>query len=116
MFTQGQAFGLFLLLSSNSKLRHDLNAKLKDPHMSADQFFDNAVKPMLQGPPFNLPAASVDKATLQPLWVTGGQKRDELDSSAATLGDVLSPPLSYFPGPCPDDNQQTLVWNQLTGS
>ncbi len=113
--SQNEAFALLLLLSTNSNLVADLNLKLANA-ASSDAFFQ-AFSATLTAAPFQIDPTKIQKARMQHLWTqNGGAKRATLDTSTHSVGLALAPTIVYDPGPCPDANQEQLIWNKLVNA
>jgi hypothetical protein len=108
--TELKAIGLFTLMVSDSQFSRDLNATLNQNGQTPDKVFQAFVKLAV---PFGITAGELDRAKLELLWLQGGVLQPQFDNTADSVGDALSPPLVYSPGPCPDGTLQASLMNKL---
>jgi hypothetical protein len=109
-FDNNQTYALLLLLSTQSQLVLDINAKLGDSSVTAAQavaYFNSR----LQSAPFSLAAGSFNIAYFTPLLLFNGKKRATFDTTIANVAAALE--LPYDTPPCPPDPTQTQIWNRL---
>jgi hypothetical protein len=84
---------------TDSQFSRNLNAELNQPGATPDSVWNFFVASVT---PFGIPAADLTRAAFEPLWFDGTNLQTQSDSSPKSVGAALSPPLVYFPGPCPD--------------
>jgi hypothetical protein len=109
--TQEKALGLFTLMVSRSTFARNLNAQLASAQQTPDTvwtYFLNAVRPL------GIAAVELNRMKMQELWTDdNGELDGPFDADHVSVGEALSPPLTYDPGPCPDGVLVTTFMNRL---